>query len=118
MLVTFEMISENLNISYKVFGKKEGNTLTFPDKSVPNTIITVILGCDFIEIIRNGNVNMKQTFKLNTKESGFYRNDLGMEFKIASLTTEMVVTENVIMVSYEHYLEDEWQSSNKLKIIF
>ena len=25
MLVTFEMISENLNISYRVFGKKEGN---------------------------------------------------------------------------------------------
>ena len=118
MLVNFEMISENLNTCYKVFGKREGNVLIFPDKSVPNTTMKVCINIDSIEIIRTGSVNMKQTFKLNKKEFGFYKNDLGMEFKIASFTKEMTITENSITLIYDHYLENEWQSSNKLKIIF
>ena len=118
MLVTFEMISENVNTSYKVFGKKEGNVLIFPDKSVPNTTIKVYINADWIEIIRIGNVNMKQSFKLNKKEFGFYRNDLGMEFKIASFTKEMTITENSVTLIYDNYLENEYQSSNKLKILF
>ena len=118
MLVTFEMITENLNINYKVFGKMEGNVLSFPDKSVPNTTMKVYINSDSVEIVRIGNVNMKQTFKLNKKELGFYKNDLGIEFEIASLTREMIVTENSITLIYDHYLENEWQSNNKLKILF
>ena len=118
MLVTFEMISENLNISYKVFGKKEGNVLTFPDKSNPNTIMSVTIEEDYIEVRRTGRVTMQQRFKFNSKESGFYRNDMGLEFEISSFTTEMTITKNQIEVFYEYYLSNEWQSSNKLKIIF
>jgi hypothetical protein len=44
MLIYFEMISENMNINFKVFGKKEGNVLIFPDKSTPNTMINVTIG--------------------------------------------------------------------------
>ena len=118
MLVTFEMISENMNINYKVFGKKEGNVLTFPDKSYPNTIMTVIIGEDYLDVIRNGKVEMKQRFRCSFKEVGYYKNDQGLEFEIASFTTEMNVTSNQIEVFYENYIEDKWQSSNKLKIIF
>ena len=118
MLVTLEMVSENINISFKVFGKREGNILTFPDKSVPNTTMKVYFDEDMVEIVRVGNVNMKQSFVLNQKEFGYYKNDLGMEFKLASFTREMTVTENSIELIYDHYLEDEWQSRNKLKIIF
>ena len=118
MLVTFEMISENLNISYKVFGKKEGNVLTFPDKSNPNTIMSVTIEEDYIEVRRTGRVTMQQIFKLESKENGFYQNDMGLEFEIASFTTEMNIKENMIEVFYEYYLESKWQSSNKLKIIF
>ena len=118
MLVIFEMISENLNINYKVFGKKEGNVLTFPDKSIPNTIMSVTIADDYIEIHRSGKVTMRQGFKLETQEVGFYQNDMGLEFEISSFTTEMTVKENMIEVFYEYYLENKWQSSNKLKIIF
>lgn len=118
MLINFEMISENLNISYKVFGKREGNTLIFPDKSVPNTIMNVTFGEDFVEIKRTGNVSMFQRFKFNSKEVGYYKNDLGLEFEISSFTTEISITKNQIEVFYEYYLSNEWQSSNKLKIIF
>ena len=68
MLVTFEMITENMNINYKVFGKREGNVLTFPDKSVPNTNMKVVINEDSIEITRTGNVNMQQVFILNKKK--------------------------------------------------
>ena len=118
MLVTFEMISENLNINYKVFGKKDGNVLTFPDKTYPNTNMAVIMGNDYLEIVRTGKVEMKQRFKCSSKEVGFYKNDQGLEFEIASFTTEMTITENQIEVFYENYIEGNWQSSNKLKIIF
>ena len=118
MLITFEMISENLNINYKVFGKMEGNTLIFPDKSTPNTMMNVMIGDDFVEIKRSGKVEMLQRFKFNSKESGFYRNDMGLEFEISSFTTEISITKNQIEVFYEYYLSNEWQSSNKLKIIF
>ena len=118
MLVTFEMISENLNINYKVFGKRDGNVLTFPDKSVPNTIMTVLIGEDYVEVKRSGKVDMLQRFKFNSNEDGYYRNDMGLEFKISSFTTELSIKENQIEVFYEYYLSSEWQSSNKLKIIF
>jgi hypothetical protein len=45
-------------------------------------------------------------------------NDDGLEFEIYSYTKELVVTENSIHILYEHYLSDNWQSSNKLKILF
>lgn len=118
MLVTFEMVTENFNINYKVFGKKEGNILTFPDKCVANTLISVVINDEIIEIIRKGDITMNQSFKLNTKLPGFYKNELGMECNIASFTKKMEVTENSIMLVYDNYLENEWQSSNKLKIIF
>jgi uncharacterized beta-barrel protein YwiB (DUF1934 family) len=118
MLIKFEMIAENLNISYKVFGKKEGNVLTFLDKSVPNTTMHVTINPDSIVIERIGSVVMKQEFKLNEKIEGFYQNNMGLEFEIYSYTKEMVVTENSITILYEHYLSDNWQSSNKLKILF
>ena len=118
MLIYFEMISENMNINFKVFGKKEGNLLIFPDKSTPNTMINVTIGDNEIVIERTGNVNMKQVFKLKEKMEGYYKNNLGLEFKTASFTKELYVRENSINVLYEHYFENEWQSSNKLKIIF
>lgn len=118
MLVTFEMVSENLNINYKVFGKKDGNVLSFPDKSIPNTIMYITIGNDFIKVERRGSVEMDQVFKHASKEIGVYKNKEGLEFEIASFTTEMNVTENLIELFYEYYLENEWQSSNKLKIIF
>ena len=118
MLIYFEMISENVNINFKVFGKKEDNVLIFPDKSVPNTIMNVIIENNKIEIIRSGNVNMRQVFKLGTKIEGYYKTSDGIEFEIACYTKELSVTENSITILYEHYLEDKWQSSNKLKILF
>lgn len=118
MLVKFEMIAENLNINYQVFGKRNGNQLTFPDKSVPKTTMTVTINSDSVVIERIGSVVMKQEFRLNEKCEGFYQNDLGLEFEIYSYTKEMIITENSITILYEHYLSDNWQSSNKLKILF
>lgn len=118
MLVYFEMISENVNINFKVFGKRDGNIITFPDKSVPNTNMMVIFKDDAVIIHRTGSVTMEQSFVLGEQLKGFYKNDMGLEFEISSFTTELTVEENKIEIFYEHYLEDKWQSSNKLKILF
>lgn len=118
MLVTFQMISENVNIDFKVFGKKVDNTLIFPDKSVPNTIMHVTILDDGVEVLRTGSVEMKQIFKFNQKIDGYYKNNMGLAFEIASFATEIEITENSILIFYEHYLENNWQSSNKLKILF
>lgn len=118
MLVTFEMVTENLNIDFKVFGKREGNTIIFPDKSTPNTTIYLTIYPDKVEIERKGSVTMYQCFKPCSKEKGSYRNNMGLEFEIYSFTTEMIATENSITIFYEHYIQDNWQSSNKLKILF
>jgi uncharacterized beta-barrel protein YwiB (DUF1934 family) len=118
MLINFEMISENLNINFKVFGKRDDNILTFPDKSVPNTTMMVIFKSDAVIIKRYGSVSMEQSFVVGEQLTGFYKNDMGLEFEIRSFTTELIVEENKIEIFYEHYLEDKWQSSNKLKILF
>ena len=118
MLVQFEMITKDMNINYKVFGKRDGNVLVFPDKSVPNTLITLEFWETEIEIKRSGSVDMLQKFRLNEKCDGYYKNDNGIDLKIASFTKKMDVMENQIYLEYDYYLENEWQSSNKLKIIF
>ena len=118
MLITFEMISENVNINFKVFGRRENNTLIFPDKSVPHTTMSVTFDKDLVEVIRTGSVDMKQVFQVGKQLPGHYKNDMGLEFEIASFATEMIVEENSITIFYEHYLENKLQSSNKLKILF
>ena len=118
MLINFEMISENVNINYKVFGRRENNVLIFPDKSVPNTTMMVVIKSDEVIIRRTGSVSMGQSFVVGEQQVGFYKNDMGLEFEIRSFTTEMIIEENKIEIFYEHYLEDKWQSSNKLKILF
>ena len=65
-----------------------------------------------------GSVEMKQIFKFNQKIDGYYKNNMGLAFEIASFATEIEITENSILIFYEHYLENNWQSSNKLKILF
>ena len=118
MLINFEMVSENVNINYKVFGRRDGDVLIFPDKSVPNTTMMVVFKENAVIIRRLGAVSMEQSFVLGEQRTGFYKNDMGLEFEIRSFTTEMNVEENMIEIFYEHYLEDKWQSSNKLKILF
>lgn len=118
MLVEFLMQTADMNINFKVFGKREDNVITFPDKSVPNTIMTIEIWENEIEIKRSGAVDMYQSFKLNETRLGHYKNNNGISFNISSYTKEMCVSDNQIYLEYEYYLENEWQSSNKLKIIF
>ena len=118
MLVEFLMKTNDMEIKYKVFGKRDGNIITFPDKSVPNTIMNIEIWENEIEIKRTGDVNMLQAFCLNEKRSGYYKNNTGINFNISSYTKEMQVSDNQIYLEYDYYLENEWQSSNKLKIIF
>ena len=118
MLVEFLMETNEMKINYKVFGKRDGNVIIFPDKSVPNTIMNVEIWDNEIEIKRTGEVNMLQTFRLNEKCDGHYKNNSGISFNISSYTKEIQVSNNQIYLEYDYYLEEEWQSSNKLKIIF
>lgn len=118
MLIEFEMISNDLDVNYKVFGRLDNNVLIFPDKSYPNTEMRVSIFENEIEIKRSGSVNMLQTFILNKMCHGYYQNNQGINVKIASYTKKMLVEENQIVIEYDYYLEYEWQSSNKLKIIF
>lgn len=118
MLVQFEMITDEMNINFKAFGKRNDNVIIFPDRSVPNTIISLEFWDSEVEIRRSGSVNMLQKFRLNEKCDGYYKNDNGLDFIIASYTTKMIVRENEIYLEYDYYLENEKQSSNKLKIIF
>lgn len=118
MLVEFLMQTNDMKINYKVFGKRDGNIITFPDKSVPNTKMHVEIWDSEIEIKRTGDVDMIQTFRLNEKCLGYYKNNAGINFNISSYTKKMQVGDNQIYLEYDYYLENEWQSSNKLKIIF
>ena len=118
MLIYFEMINENFNINYKVFGEKKDNVLIFKDKSVSNTMMYVDFSNDMVEITRTGHVNMNQQFKLNQRLVGSYKDQTGIEANIASFTKEMVVNDNMIMLVYDYYLDNELLSCNKLKIIF
>ena len=118
MLITFEMITDNLNIKYQVFGKRENDTLIFMDKSVPNVTMHIRVKEDEIEIRRTGKVDMLQKHRLNTKLEGYYKDDTGIEFKISNITKELLILDNQIVIGYDYYLENEWQSYNKLKIIF
>ena len=118
MLVEFLMQNKDMNIHYKVFGKRDGNIITFPDKSVPNTMITIEYWDTEVEIKRHGDVNMLQIFRLNERCEGYYKNNSGINLEIASFTKKMNVSNNLIEIEYDYYLDDDLQSSNKLKIIF
>ena len=118
MLITFEMITNDFNIKYQVFGKREKDTLIFLDKSVPNVTMHVTIKENEIEIRRCGNVDMLQRHILNTKTKGYYKDATGIEFEISNITKELIISDNQIVIGYDYYLENEWQTYNKLKILF
>ena len=116
MLINFEMITPDNNIEYKVFGTLDDNVLTFKDKSMTNTFIKIIFNKKKVTVMRTGNVTMEQSFVLNEKINGFFKNSEGIELEIYSLTKELIVEENLIYIAYDCFISNDYQSTNKLII--
>ncbi len=116
MLVEFAMITDNEEHRFKVMGRKNGNTLSFPDKMTPNTLIDIIFDDDMIIVNRRGKTQMYQEFRINQKLKGFYKNDMGLEFEIYSETFEMQTSEHEVYVLYDFFIENGKQTRNKLVI--
>ena len=116
MLVEFMMITDDIQHQFKAMGKMKGNTLSFPDKMIPNTLIDIIFDDDMLIINRHGKTEMYQEFKLNHKLKGIYKNDMGLELEIYSDTLELSISEHEVAILYDFYIENDKQSRNKLII--
>ena len=116
MLVEFLMITKEEEHYFKVLGKKHDNVLTFPDKMTPNTLIDIIFDDDMIIVNRRGKTEMYQEFQLGKRLEGTYQNDMGLSLTIQSETLEMQVLEHELSILYDFYIDNSYQSRNKLVI--
>lgn len=118
MLINFKMVNKETNIEFKVFGKKHDNIISFADKSNKDTMIHLSILDDKVDIKKSGNIKMHQEFILNKKVLGSYETYDGFSFNIASYTKKIETNEHYVYIEYDYYLDDEYQSSNKIEILF
>lgn len=119
MKVVFHSVDSDGNkIVFNAPCEVSGNTYKFLDKTVENTYIILTINDDqSINFNREGKVNMSMKFSLKEKTIGFYKNDMGLEFKLDLFTTYLDIKGNKLTLEYEMSLDD-YKSTHKIYILF
>ncbi len=119
MNITFYSLD---SLDNKIFFKEKGmfdkNILIFNDKSVENTKIYLTINDNDIILDRVGNVKMHMHFIRNTETTGFYENELGLQFKMNILTSKLIIKANKVEIEYSLILDGNMLSSHKIWILF
>ena len=110
--------SNEEKIYFQVEGKIIKHLLIFEDKSTPNTIIYLAINKDNIILDRVGDTNMHMNFKSNQIIEGYYKNKLGLEFRIFIKTNNLIIKTNKIEIDYDLIIDDYTASSHKIWILF
>lgn len=119
MKVIFHSLDSNEEkIYFQVEGKIIKHLLIFEDKSTPNTIIYLAINKDNIILDRVGDTNMHMNFKSNQIIEGYYKNKLGLEFRIFIKTNNLIIKTNKIEIDYDLIIDDYTASSHKIWILF
>lgn len=119
MILTFHSVDSNDNkIIYKTEYKKENNVIIFKDKSMENTEIHLIVDNDSIIFQRIGDNEMNLMLMYNQKTTGYYKNNMGLEFEFEAYTISLTITTKKISIEYTMFLEDNPISTHKIWILF
>ncbi|MBD5390831.1 DUF1934 domain-containing protein [bacterium] len=107
MIVSFLSFNENIKTAFQAEADQRKNTISFEDKSCPNTEIRISWFETSILLERFGQVEMNMLFSLEQPTKGFYKNQEGVEFEYTIHTDSLFISKNRIKVSYTLYLENQ-----------
>ncbi len=108
---------EHNKVSFQTEGHYEENILVFQDKSVSNTKIYLDIKPDRLLFKRKGDVDMILDLVKDKKTTGYYKNELGLEFNFDCVCKELSIKNNRIDMSYTMFLDNEIILDNKIWII-
>ena len=119
MILTFHSIDSNDNkIIFNTEYTKKDNLVIFKDKSMENSVIELTIENDSITLKRTGDNEMDLMLIYNQKTTGFYKNNMGLEFEFEAYTTSLNITSKKISIEYTMFLEDNPISTHKIWILF
>ena len=96
----------------------ENGIYKFVDLSTENTIIYIQIEASTITITRKGNTDMELFLVRNEKTSGYFKNNLGLEFEFSVLTDDLSINSDRIYASYSLFVENDLVNSQKMWILF
>ena len=118
MRISFHSINDsNEKVFFETEAYFDNNIIRFKDKSYENTEILIEATTSFVRLKRVGNVNMDMLFKLGNKTVSKYKNDVGLSFEFSVLCTNLLVTDNKILVEYDMLMDDNLLSKHKIWIL-
>ena len=118
MKIYFKSSDSNGNrISFLSTAKIDESNIKFKDMSSNNTFISLIKYNDKLVFERTGDIYTKLEFILNKKTQANYKNMLGLEFDFTILTTNLVIFEDKIDISYTMFLDGDMISNHQISIL-
>ncbi len=115
MLEFYSIDSENNEVHYMSEYERHGNTIVFDDKSSENTKVSLTFGHEF-RIKREGKISMDFSFTEDVVTPGFYSNDMGLSVEFSIVTNEAKVHNNVIVISYDLYIQGDKISTHRIMV--
>ena len=119
MIAHFKSIDRDGNVTkFDSICEYENGIYKFKDLATEGTMIYISIDATTITITRKGNTNMELFLVRGEKTSGYYKNDLGLEFEFSAITTDLSINSDRIYASYSLFVEEDMVNSQKIWILF
>ena len=119
MIAHFKSIDKDGNVtSFDSICKYENNTYSFLDLATENTMIYISIDASTVTIKRVGYTNMELFLVNGLKTTGYYKNNLGLEFNFDCLTNDLSINNGSIYASYSLFVENDMVNQQKMWILF
>lgn len=119
MIAHFKSVDKEGNITK--FDSKceyENGIYKFLDLATENTTIYVSIDASTVTIIRKGDTNMELFLTYGGKTTGYYKNNLGLEFNFSIETNDLSINSDRIYASYSLFVENDLINQQKMWILF
>ena len=119
MIAHFKSIDKEGNVTeFDSICEYKNNTYSFKDLATENTMIYITIDASTVTIKRLGNTNMEIFLANGIKTSGYYKNNLGLEFNFYTLTTDLSINSCSLYASYSLFMENDKINEHKMWILF
>ena len=119
MIAHFKSVDKDGNVTiFDSLCEYSDGIYKFKDIATENTYIYISIDASTVSIIRKGNTNMELFLAYGMKTTGYYKNNLGLEFNFLAETTDLSINSDRIYASYSLFVENDLVNQHKMWILF
>ena len=119
MIAHFKSVDKEGNVTkFDSQCEYKDGTYIFKDLATENTTIYVSIDASTVTILRKGDTNMELFLVYKEKTTGYYKNNLGLEWNFYAKTDDLSINRDRIYASYSLFVENDIVNQQKMWILF